>query len=146
MGSADEEPGRFGRELRERCGLLERRRHRLLDEHVLAGAERSTRERAVHRHARQHEDDVDVVALDHRLGARQAGIHAQPLPGRPALALIEVVDRRDARAPRRRKALHHAHVGAVEDASEPEDADADRSLAHGRDASTAMECAPLPIP
>ncbi len=132
-------PGRVRGQLHERRGLLERRRHRLLDEHVLAGRERRARERAVHRHAREHEDDVDVVALDHGLGARQAGVDAEPQTGRAALALVDVVDGGDARAAGRREALDHAHVGAVEDAAEPQHADADRCLAHGRDASTAPE-------
>ena len=88
----------------------------------------------------EHEHDVDVVALDHGLGARQARVDAEALPGRAALALVGVVDGGDVRAAGRREALDHAHVGAVEDAAEAEHADADCRLAHGLDASTAMEC------
>jgi len=62
----------------------------------------------------------------------------------------EIEDRAGRREPRRivdgehreLGGVDHAHVGAVEDAPQPEHADADLSLAHGRDASTGTEYDP----
>ena len=86
-------PGDSRRELQERRRLLEGGRHRLLDEHVLAGRKRRARERPVLVHARQHEHEIDVVALDHGLGTVSGpGSRPRPQAGRAALALVDVVD------------------------------------------------------
>ena len=109
----------------------------------LPARERRARERPVLVHAGQDEHDVDVVALDHGLRAGQRRVETEAQPGCAALALVDVVDGGDARAAARREALDHAHVGAVEDASQPEHADPDGRLAHRLDASTGLESAPL---
>src|SRR4029079_4386506 len=66
---ADEQPFRALRETEQLRCLLERGRHTLLDEDVLARLERCARQRPMLVHAREDEDDVDLVAPDHRLGA-----------------------------------------------------------------------------
>ncbi len=120
--------------------------HGLLDEHVLAGAQRRVGQRPVLVHAREHEHEIDVVALDHGLGSGQPGVDAEPPAGCAALALVDVVDRRDARSAGRREPLDHPHVRAVEHAPKAQHADPDGALVHGRDASTALESGPLGSP
>ena len=136
---ADEMPGRLGRELMSAAASSSDVAIGFSTSTCLPARSAALASEPCTVHAREHEHDVDVVALEHGLRARQPGVDAEPLPGRPALALVDVVDGRDARATGRRETLDHGHVGAVEDAAQPHNADPDRSLAHGRDASTAME-------
>ena len=65
VGRADELAVGGLRGLDELRRLRERRGHRLLDEHVLAGRQAGLGERPVLVHAGEHEEGVDVVALDH---------------------------------------------------------------------------------
>ena len=72
-------PGAAAGDREHLLGLLERRRHRLLDQHVLARLERRAREPAVLGHAREHEDDVDVRVRADRGVGRQVGAQVEPL-------------------------------------------------------------------
>ena len=135
MRRADEQAGRRLRQLEELGRLPERRRHRLLDEHVLARLERGPRERAVLVHARQHEDDVDVGRADHRVGPAQLRVDVV-VRGRAApLRVVDVVDSAlTCDAPVGAQPLDHRPVRPGEDAAAADHADTEAHLGSSRDA------------
>ncbi len=125
MRRADEVAGRVGGVGEHRLRIGERRADGLLDEHVLAGGERGAREAGVLGHAREHEHDVDVVALDHGPLVGEARIGARARRRGCALRGIDVPDRRDGDAALPGEPLDERHVRAPEDAAEAEHAEPD---------------------
>ena len=115
-------PGAAAADLEHLRGLLERRRDRLLDEHVLARLERRPRQPAVLGHAREHHDDVDVRVRADRGVGRQVGAQAEPLGRRQPLRRVGVVDRDDLDAALAAQPLDQGHVRRPEDAPAADDA------------------------
>ena len=83
-------------------------------------------------HAREHEDEVDAVVLDHGAGAGELGIDVVVRRGSSTLALVDVVDGGDVNAVA--ETLDHPSVRSCEDAAAAEDAKAEahRSTPVGR--------------
>ena len=75
-------------------------------------------------HAGQDEHDVDVVGLDHRVGAADVGSDVEVASGSLPLADVDVVDRAHVDASAGGESLDHARVRSREDTPAPEDADA----------------------
>ena len=80
-------------------------------------------------HARQHEDDVDVVRADHALGAGEIGDDVEPVGRSVPLLRVDVVDGADVDATAGPQPVDHADVRAGEDASAAEDADSETHAA-----------------
>ena len=110
----------------QRRRLLERGRHRLLDEHVLAVLEPGQRQVAVLVHAGQHQHGVDVVAVEHLLGSAEVGVDAEPRGRRLPLVGVDVVPRHQLGLAVQGELLDERGVRAPEDTAESED-----SQAHG---------------
>jgi hypothetical protein len=92
-GGAEEIAGRHGRGGEQVLAVAQVRRHRLLDEDVLARLERRPREARVLGHARQHEHGVDVgVLADGDVGV-PLGRQVEPARGGLALGGTLVVER-----------------------------------------------------
>ena len=125
-GAQTRSPGAASAAVEQGLAVLERRRHRLLDEHVLAGLERRARERAVLLHAREDEHGVDVVVLaDREVRRARRGVRSRRRGGGLALGRVGVVHRGDRDAALARQALDQGHVRRPEDAAAADDAEPD---------------------
>ena len=71
-------------------------------------------------HARQHEDDVDVICTDHALGVGEIGTDVEPPGGSVPLPLVDVVDGADVDPVLCTQPVDHADVRSREDASAAE--------------------------
>jgi hypothetical protein len=112
-----------------RLGVFERRRDRLLDEHVLAGLERGAGQPGVLGHAGQDHHEVDVRMRAHGDVVGQVGRQVEPLGRGAALLWIGVVDGCDLDAALPPQALDQVHVGRPEDAPAADHAKADAHVA-----------------
>jgi hypothetical protein len=95
---ADEVARRLAGRLEQCLGLGQGRRHRLLDQDVLAGLEAGAGDLAVLVHAGQHEHRVDLVVLDHGAPVGDVRAHVPVLGGPPLLVRVDVTDGRDVEA------------------------------------------------
>jgi hypothetical protein len=129
VGRADEVPRRGLRGREHRPGLLQRRRDRLLDQHVLSRLQRRARQPAVLGHAGQHEHDVDVGMPADGHVVRQVGAEVQAPGGDPALAGVGVVDGAHVDAALAAEPLDQAHVRRPERAAAADDAEPDAHVA-----------------